>query len=111
KYVSGTFTSGIFEAKSWTPGTWYWARIQYNGSTQRVRRWAGAFGDEPGTWDATDTDSSLSSAGWVGLLFPSTGANVDVDVFSVGTNGDPALGPPITGTAAAVAPAATVAAT
>lgn len=111
KYVSGTFTSGIFEEKSWTAGTWYWARIQYEGSAQRVRRWAGALGDEPGTWDATDTDTSLSSAGWVGLLFPSNGANIDVDVFAVGTGGDAAPYPPITGTASAVAPAATVAAT
>ncbi len=109
KYVSGAFTTGLFEEKAWSAGTWYWARIQYVGSTQRVRRWSGALGDEPGTWDATYTDSSLSSAGWVGLLFPSTDVTVDVDIFSVGTGGDAApAGPPITGTVDAVAPAARV---
>lgn len=70
-------------------GEWWHYRFQINGSALKVRVWEDG-GSEPGTWDIETTDSTYSTAGYVGLL---KGANTNDHIwkkFGVGTNGDAA---------------------
>lgn len=89
KYVSGSPTSIDSVTKSISINTWYITRLRINGTTLSVKVWAD--GDsEPGSWDLTTTDSSLSAAGWVGFFdFPSSSVT-EIDWIGVGTNGDTA---------------------
>ena len=72
-----------------TAGEWWHYRLRANGSSFKVRVWEDG-GSEPGTWDIETTDSTYSTAGYVGLF---KGANTNEHVwkkFGVGTNGDAA---------------------
>lgn len=101
KYVSGTSsTIGTSTAFTPTANTWYITRLRINGTTLQSKSWL-ASGSEPGPWDRTETDSSISAAGWVGL-FSFSGLQLhDVEFVGVGTNGDSApLSEPSADTAA-----------
>jgi len=89
EYASGTFGQLANAINTWSTNTWYWTRWQASGTALKIRRWAGAIGDEPGTWDVETTDATTSAAGWVGAFLFFTGT-FDFDVFGVGTNGDAA---------------------
>lgn len=69
--------------------TWYWTRFRINEDTLKVKRWAGAVGDEPGSWQSEVTNEDITAAGWVGLVCI-TSATHEYDVIGVGTNGDTA---------------------
>lgn len=66
KYVAGTATTLAVDGSRPIPlDTWHWTRLQRTGTTIRQRTWED--GDpEPGTWDYSTTDSSLTS-GYVGV--------------------------------------------
>ena len=103
KYVSGTFTNINQNSVPIADGETWHIRARANSTALKIRWWKDG-AEEPVAWSDERTDSSLSSAGWVGLnIFQSNAAAyADVDVFSVGTNGDtapteaPATGPTIT---------------
>lgn len=70
---------------------WYWIRFRVNGSTQSGKIWP--YGDaEPGTWGFTDTRSTPSAAGWIGLGGWS-GPDDCVVEFHVATGGETAFVP------------------
>lgn len=69
--------------------TWYWVRLRVNGSDIRSKIWPDG-DDEAPEWDYVFTDSSETTAGWVGILsyVADTGTENRCSYFSVGTNGD-----------------------
>lgn len=66
-------------------GTWWLVRFEVTGSTIRHKVWRESEA-EPGSWDASGSDSDYTS-GWIGLAGTSS-ADWWVDWISVGTNGD-----------------------
>ncbi|PBB96449.1 hypothetical protein [Mesorhizobium sp. WSM3862] len=96
KYVSGTFTALGTNTNGPSPNlaanSWIWMRGRINGTSLSRRMWHDGVA-EPGTWDETVTDSSIASAGFVGVTQISANPNVEIDFFSIGLNGDTALGP------------------
>lgn len=85
KYVGGVSTEIVSPViKAMTTNTWYWIRCRANGTGLHMRFWAD--GDaEPGTWDISETDPSLSS-GWAGV-FGFSASTVDWDSFSYALSG------------------------
>jgi hypothetical protein len=89
RYLSGAVTLPASADVSWSADTWYWFRLRAEGTAIKLKRWAGAVGDEPGSWSLEATDSGISAAGWVGAwIFRFL--TLEWDVFAVGTNGDTA---------------------
>lgn len=105
KYNGGTATTiSTTSSLGLVADTWYWLRLRVNGTTQQARIWLD--GDsEPGTWDATGTDSAITAAGWCGFFaFYASSTNQDWADFAVATNGDTAemsAGGGVTGTLSA----------
>lgn len=91
KYVAGV-SANIGSSASFSPpgvNSWLYARFRVNGTTLQGKIWSEGIA-EPADWMVVETDSSISAAGWVGLsIFPTTGTR-DVDLVSIGTNGDAA---------------------
>jgi hypothetical protein len=88
---TGTLTTHGSAAKTFSLNTWYWTRYRSNGTTHTARTWDDG-SSEPGTWDYSVTDSTISAAGWVGVVsgaLNNTGS-FEVDVLGIGTNGDAA---------------------
>lgn len=80
----------------WLPEAWQWIRLQLrdeNGSIAvRVRVWTDGV-PEPTIWkyDASQTEpSSIGKAGFVGVTGQVVAGVREYDIFSVGTDGDPA---------------------
>lgn len=80
-------------------GLWSYARFRINGTgatvTLRGKYWIDGISmvNEPDWWmvEADDTDANrITAAGWVGVGRAGHTGTVDVDYFSVGTNGDTA---------------------
>jgi hypothetical protein len=89
KYVSGGSTTQIASGTmSISRNVWYRVRLQRTGTTIRTRIWQDGSG-EPGTWDASTTDTSLSS-GWTGIWSAFSAGTVWYAWIGVGTGGDPA---------------------
>ena len=97
RYRSGTSDPALVESGtlSLADNTFYWVRFRANGTgstvTLSAKIWAGAIGDEPGSWTTTYSDSSnqITAAGWCGMF--AFGGNIwDTDAIAVGTNGDTA---------------------
>jgi hypothetical protein len=88
KEVSGTLTQiGSYVSKTIDADTWYFLRFRLSGTSLRARFWlADGNTSEPGTWDFDTTDSSVTAAGWAGVV--ANNADMDVDYFAVGTNGN-----------------------
>lgn len=83
----------------WTPGSWQWIRLRIvdiNGSVSvSARVWADGE-SEPSFWkyDLPKTEpSSILKTGFVGITGQIVGGIREYDIFSVGTNGDPAALP------------------
>lgn len=96
KTVSGTVTTlgtvSFGPSPTFAINTWFWERFRVNGtSIQRRSWWDGAA--EPGTWDETVTDSSVTAAGWTGIASANTNPDCECDFFSVGLNGETAPSP------------------
>ncbi|MFE3400796.1 carbohydrate binding domain-containing protein [Streptomyces anulatus] len=69
KVVGGTYTT--LSISSLLPGTYaagdtYWIRLQTTGTSLQARGWKDGTA-EPGTWQATATDSSITAAGQTGV--------------------------------------------
>ncbi|MEX1093324.1 MAG: hypothetical protein WEF28_09220, partial [Acidimicrobiia bacterium] len=89
KYDGGTFTALNDTAYAgYTTNTWFWCRMQVQGTTLRRRVWEDGT-TEPTSWVDPQTDSAVTAAGWVGVFNFQADA-VDIDLFGVGTNGDTA---------------------
>ena len=90
KYVNGSFT-GLTTSTSVSPAlnAYYYTRSQVSGTTLRTKTWL-ASDPEPTAWTITNTDASITAAGWAGLFLYDGNSNSQLDTFSVGTNGDPA---------------------
>lgn len=67
---------------------WYYARFRVNGTSLQGKFWKD--GDPEPDWQVSGTDSSITAAGWVGVMGWSSTNTRDMDWFSVGTNGDTA---------------------
>lgn len=92
KAVSGVVTQLIFNASvPQTADVWYYLRFEVTGTTIRARRWLASVA-EPGTWDFSVTDSSVSAAGDVVIGNGATNAahEMRLDLVSLGTAGDTA---------------------
>ena len=85
-------------------GDWYWCRARINGTTFSVKFWEeeynGSFRQfEPAYWQYTVTDSTISAAGWIGIVQYSSNAGPwDIAYVGIGTNGDVAPYPAAGGT-------------
>jgi hypothetical protein len=93
KLVAGTLTN-LTSAINFVPvaNAWYYLRFRVNGTTLSAKIWAD--GDaEPSAWTITFTDSSISTAGWVGVHNQDLTGTRDLDLFTVATNGDTAAFP------------------
>jgi len=88
KIVAGTATVLGTPTKTFIVGAYYWVRFQVTGTTVRARTWA--LGEtEPGSWDVSVTDSSLTS-GWVGARAGFADEAWECPYFAVGTDGSAA---------------------
>jgi hypothetical protein len=67
KRISGTFNDLQLVSFTAAVGTAYKIRFTGNGTAFQVKAWA-ASGSEPGTWNITTTDSSISASGRVGIF-------------------------------------------
>ena len=72
---------------------WFRSRVQVTGDTFRVKFWLDG-GLEPAAWERTITNTDNNLPGWIGLGGFNAG-EYDYDVFSVGTEGDPAPTVPV----------------
>ncbi|WP_097921737.1 carbohydrate binding domain-containing protein [Streptomyces sp. wa1063] len=92
KVVAGVYTT--LSISSLLPGTYaagdtYWLRFQTTGTSLQARGWRDGTA-EPGTWQATATDSSITAAGQTGVRMNLQAANtntlpviVSVDQYEV----------------------------
>ena len=77
---------------------WIWCRTRINGTKLYHKWWqshetqmAGIHRYEPHHWQRSDTDSTISAAGWIGIsLFDTAAGPWDVSYVGIGTNGDAA---------------------
>lgn len=98
KYVSGSYTRISYGALSLSTGTWYKSRALVSGNNLKLRTWL-ATDSEPGTWNLEATDTSITTAGWIGLAaFYSTSGESNgarFGEYGVGLNGQPAPTAPL----------------
>lgn len=88
KLVAGTPTVLDSTPKTLADGVRMWARFRANGTTLSLKQWN--YGDaEPGAWEVTSTDASLDDGGMGPMIF-FDGDVVEVEFFSVATNGQTA---------------------
>ncbi len=82
KAVNGTNTQLISTAFTMTPGTFYWFKLQINGSAIYGKIWQdGTL--EPGSWTVSATDTSITGAGGFAVLGnTSNGAGCQYDHFT-----------------------------
>ncbi|MEA3242330.1 MAG: hypothetical protein U9Q19_02680 [Pseudomonadota bacterium] len=68
---------------------WHWLRLRANGTSIQAKVWPESR-PEPPYWHVEATDSAVSGVGWSGVWqYDDIGsANLLVDYFGVGTNGD-----------------------
>lgn len=63
-------------SKTWVSNSWYWLKLEANGSTIRGKAWLD--GDaEPGAWDISITDTTYPNAGYVGLSGETSNGSFD----------------------------------
>lgn len=90
KLVAGTSTAistqPDAQAPNFTTNAWYWLRFRLSGTALMHRQWLDGQ-SEPGSWLTSITDSSLTAAGWVGLLTVEANPDCEVDFFSVALKG------------------------
>lgn len=77
----------------YTPGDWWWTRLQVDGSGNWLwRTWADG-GSEPGTWQNASAADTTVTGGYAGFGLFSTAFVIDVQWFSLGTGADSAPSP------------------
>jgi hypothetical protein len=82
--VIGTSSNG--PSPSLAANDWVWMRFRVNGSSLSRKTWHhGA--SEPGAFDETLTDTSISGSGWVGLAQVTGNPDCEIDFFSVALQG------------------------
>ncbi len=82
---------GTYDYGTLTLNTWYWVQFRVTGdSTVRLQARMWEYGTpNPAQWDIDVTDSVHVIPGWTGFG-TSWNDDIEVDFFSVGTDGDPA---------------------
>lgn len=88
RYSAGVSSTLVEVNEALAASTFVWMRMSAVGGALKLRRWSGAVGDEPTTWDLETTDTTITS-GWSGLL-AFAAATYDIDLIGVGTGGDAA---------------------
>jgi len=102
KYVSGSLSSiatgTLPMSSSQFDDSYNWIRFRGNSTTLQCKFWSSSL-PEPYSWDIEATDSSIASAGWVGIggYDDISSSYIEVDYIGVGTNGD-SLSLPLTTT-------------
>lgn len=91
KYVSGSYSSISFSSVAATLGVWINVLVTVRGTTQSVKVWEDGV-NEPANPQESQTDSSISGVGWIGL-FRFRDGGYDIDYFSYGTGTDDAPRP------------------
>jgi len=71
------------------PTKYFYLRVRIQGSSYKAKAW-NADVAEPATWDIEVDDSTLASAGGVGIFAYYSSGGMFVDSFGVGTDGDTA---------------------
>lgn len=90
RFASGSvFTMGSAYTIPAVNNAWYYARFRVNGTSLQGKFWKD--GDPEPDWQVSATNSSITAAGWVGVIGWSGVNTRDMDWFSVGTNGDTPL--------------------
>mgnify|MGYP005806548751 CR=1 FL=1 len=88
KYVAGASTTIIAVANGGSPNYavngWIWSRTRLIGTSLGLKVWEDGQA-EPGAFTSV-TDSSISTAGWVGFGIGSNNPDVEIDFFSVALN-------------------------
>ncbi|WP_137934349.1 hypothetical protein [Mesorhizobium comanense] len=77
---------GLPSPTDMSTNAWFWARFRLSGTQFLRRAWLDS-NSEPGTWANTDTDSGVTSVGWVGLHNVTSSPNVEIDFYSVALRG------------------------
>lgn len=89
KYVSATLTTlATTSSLGLSANTYYWIRFRANGTSLQARIWADGSG-EPGSWNLSTTDTSISTAGWAGMFNFHQSTRTWRDL-AIATNGDTA---------------------
>ena len=102
KYVSGVATAiqnqqDLNAHFDFDNNAWAWCRFRMNGTNMSVKIWqdyepgpGGQHRYEPPYWQRlNDSDSSISAAGWIGIVLFATAAGPwDIAYVGIGTNGD-----------------------
>jgi hypothetical protein len=95
--VGGYVGAGKTVTSTFNLGDFWWTRLQVDGGTTCNWRWrTWKDGDaEPGTWQNADTANTFIRGGYVGFGqdASTTGQHLDIQYFSVGTDGDAAPEP------------------
>lgn len=102
-YNGGTNIPTIADdtSASYSTDTWYCTRFRVNGTALKAKVWAGDKGDEPATpstgWTVEVTNSTISSAGLIGIFMFVGGGSVtfEVDWIGVATGGGSAPTAPV----------------
>jgi hypothetical protein len=94
EYTAGGTSDTVSDVSfNWAINTWYWVRSRGVGSDFSWRTWVDGT-SEGSTW--AERSDATTATGWAGLLAATAGTH-EFDIFSVGTDGDPAasalLGP------------------
>jgi hypothetical protein len=90
KIVNGVGTSLAGSGGGyWSNAGWRWCRFRAVGSTIQFRSWRDDQ-QEPTTWRITVTDSTFTGPGWVAVTNGGNTGTKYWDLFSIGTDGDPA---------------------
>jgi hypothetical protein len=93
KYLSGT--GSILNGPSEPGGPSYsgtaptgfvWVRLRCNGTSIQRKCWQQGQ-NEPAGWDATSTDSGVTTGGWIGLMSVDAAPSIECDFFSVALAG------------------------
>lgn len=71
------------------PTKYFYVRLRVNGTSYKARAW-NADVAEPSTWDIDTTDTTLASAGGIGLFAYYATSGMYIDSIGVGTGGDTA---------------------
>lgn len=82
KWVAGSFTFLANATFSWATGTNYWLRFRARGTSLKAKVWAEGAA-EPGSWNVTTTDSSVSGPGKSGAYVYHTSSTFYVGSFAV----------------------------
>lgn len=96
KVIAGTATNigSSVDVPAFANNVWYWVRFRVNGTSLKAKVWQGDHIAEPTAWTIERTDSSILTAGWIGVgNFASTGTR-QYDDIAIGTAGDTAAFPP-----------------